>query len=275
MACLYERMMGNWSRRVGELFLDWLAPNPGLRWVDVGCGNGAFTERLVARCSPAEVQGVDPSEGQLAYARTRPGIANAQFSQGNAMALPFADNRFDAATMALVIFFVPDPAKGVAELARVLDPGGTAAAYAWDMFGGGFPLEPIYAEMRRMGLPPALPPSPEASRIETMGDLWKAAGFDQIETREIAVQRSFADFDEYWTIAATGPGLSTTLSTMAPADVRQIKTRAGATLVPDASGKITCSARANAVKGLLKNRFKKSPAAVNTPLEPRTLCHGV
>jgi ubiquinone/menaquinone biosynthesis C-methylase UbiE len=46
----YERMMGNWSRRVGEVFLDWLAPNPGLRWVDVGCGNGAFTERLVARC---------------------------------------------------------------------------------------------------------------------------------------------------------------------------------------------------------------------------------
>jgi ubiquinone/menaquinone biosynthesis C-methylase UbiE len=248
----YERMMGNWSRRVGEKFIEWIAPGPGLRWVDVGCGNGAFTELLVARCSPAEVHGVDPSDGQLAYARTRPGAANARFSQGDAMALPFPDNRFDAATMALVIFFVPDPAKGVAELARVLGAGGTAAAYAWDMLGGGFPLEPIYAEMRAMGLAPALPPSPEASRIEAMRDLWKAAGFDQIETCEIAVQRSFADFDDYWTIAATGPGLSTTLPKIAAADVEQIKARARARLIPDASGMVTCSARANAVKGRLQ-----------------------
>jgi hypothetical protein len=136
-------------------------------------------------------------------------------------------------------------------LARVLAPGGTAAAYAWDMFGGGFPLEPIYVEIRALGLPPAVPPSPEASRIEAMRDLWKAAGFDQVETREIAVQRSFANFEEYWTIAATGPGLSTTLATIAPADVERIKSGARTRLIPDASGKITCSARANAVKGRL------------------------
>jgi len=37
----YERRMGRWSRLVGEVFLDWLAAPPGLRWVDVGCGNGA------------------------------------------------------------------------------------------------------------------------------------------------------------------------------------------------------------------------------------------
>ena len=248
----YERMMGNWSRRVGEIFLDWLAPSPGLRWVDVGCGNGAFTELLVGRCSPAEVHGIDPSEEQLAYARGRPGATTARFSQGDAMALPFPGNRFDAATMTLVIFFVPDPAKGVAELARVLRPGGTAAAYAWDLFGGGFPLEPIYIEMRALGLSPILPPSPEASRIEAMRDLWKAAGFDRVETREIAVQRSFADFEEYWTIAATGaPGLSAALAMTAPADVERIKRGARTRLTPDISGKITCSARVNAVKGRL------------------------
>jgi len=247
----YEQMMGIWSRRAGEIFLDWLAPSPGLRWVDVGCGNGAFTELLVARCSPAEVHGIDPSEGQLAYARTRPGAAIARFSQGHAMALPFPENRFDAATMALVIFFVPDPAKGVAELARVLGPGGIAAAYAWDMLGGGFPLEPIYAEIRALGLPPVMPPSAEASRIETMRDLWKTAGFEQVETREITVQRTFADFEEYWTIALRGPGLGAALATMAPADVERIKTGSRTTLIAEASGKVTCSARANAVKGRL------------------------
>ena len=85
----YEQMMGIWSRSAGEIFLDWLAPPPGLRWIDVGCGNGAFTELLVERCAPVEVQGIDPSEGQLAFARTRPAARVAEFRQGDAMALPF------------------------------------------------------------------------------------------------------------------------------------------------------------------------------------------
>jgi hypothetical protein len=50
----YERRMGAWSRLVGEMFLDWLAPPSGLKWIDIGCGNGAFTEILVNRCAPAE-----------------------------------------------------------------------------------------------------------------------------------------------------------------------------------------------------------------------------
>ena len=119
----YERMMGTWSRPVGDIFLDWLAPASGLRWIDIGCGSGAFTELVIERCAPAEVQGIDPSEAQLAFARTRPGARMAQFRQGDAMALPFPENSFDAAIMALVIFFVPDPEKGVAEMVRVVAPG--------------------------------------------------------------------------------------------------------------------------------------------------------
>jgi len=49
----YEQMMGVWSRLVGEVFLDWLKPAQGLRWIDVGCGNGAFTELIVSRCAPS------------------------------------------------------------------------------------------------------------------------------------------------------------------------------------------------------------------------------
>src|SRR6202040_2237372 len=116
----YERMMGAWSRTAGGIFLDWLAPSPGLRWVDIGCGSGAFSQLLVERCTPTEVQGVDPSEGQLAFARTRPAARFAQFRQGDAMALPFPNDSFDAAVMALVLFFVPEPAKGVAEMVRVV-----------------------------------------------------------------------------------------------------------------------------------------------------------
>src|SRR5215471_17776524 len=161
----YERYMGDWSRRVGAVFLDWLAPSPGLKWIDVGCGNGAFTQLLIERCAPAEVHGIDPSEGQLAFARARPQARMAQFGKGDAMALPFPDQRFDAAVMALVIFFVPDPVKGVAEMTRVVRPGGTVAAYVWDILEAGAPHEPVHAELRHMGMRPMLPPSAPVSRL--------------------------------------------------------------------------------------------------------------
>ena len=69
----YERYMGLWSRKVGEKFLDWLSVVDGMRWLDVGCGNGAFTEILTQHCAPAALAGIDPSAEQLAFARTLPG----------------------------------------------------------------------------------------------------------------------------------------------------------------------------------------------------------
>ncbi|HEY4773432.1 MAG TPA: methyltransferase domain-containing protein [Xanthobacteraceae bacterium] len=245
----YERMMGSWSRLAGAVFLDWLAPAPGLKWIDVGCGNGAFTELLVERCAPAEVQGIDPSEGQLAYARTRPAARHAQFRHGEATALPFPAGRFDVAIMALVIFFIPDPARGVTEMVRVVRPGGKVAAYAWDMLGGGFPLEPLRVELRAFGLQPPQPPSADASRIDALRDLWTGAGLEAVETREISVQRTFADFEDFWTTSLLGSSIRPTIAAMAAGDVEALKTRLRARLPADASGRITYGARANAVKG--------------------------
>ncbi len=247
----YERYMGAWSRLAGETFLDWLAPEPDLRWLDVGCGNGAFTEMLVDRCAPVSVQGIDPSEEQLAFARTRLASPVAQFRQGDAMAQPFPNDSFDAAVMPLVIFFVPDPAQGVAEMARVVCPGGLVTAYAWDMSGGGFPYEALQAEMRGLGVAVPVPPSPGASRIEALRGLWQDAGLEAVETREIAVQRTFADFDDYWTTILLGPSVGPPLAAMASEDIALLKARMRARLPVDATGRITYGARANAVKGLV------------------------
>ena len=245
----YERGMGSWSRLAGQIFLDWLAPSPGLRWIDVGCGSGAFTELLVQRCAPAEIQGIDPSEAQLTFARTRAAARDAKFLQGDATALPFEDGRFDAAVMALVIFFVPDPAKGVAEMARVVRPGGTVAAYAWDMAGGGFPFDPIHAELRALGATPPLPPSADASRLVALYDLWTGAGLEAVETREISVRRTFADFEEFWNSSTITGSIRPTLAAMPAGEVEQFKARVRARLSADASGPVTHQARANAIKG--------------------------
>jgi len=245
----YEQMMGIWSRSAGEVFLDWLAPARGLRWIDVGCGNGAFTELLVERCAPAEVQGIDPSDGQLAFARTRLAGRQAQFRQGDAMALPFAVSSFDAAAMALVIVFVPDPAKSIAEMMRVVKPGGTVATYMWDMQGGGFPMYPILVEMRAMGVLPPRPPQVDASRMEVLRGLWADSGLEAMEAREITVYRTFPSFDDFWRIKMTAPTLGPTVEAMAPVDAEALKARVRARLPADADGRITYAARANAIKG--------------------------
>jgi len=245
----YEEFMGKWSQLAGDTFLRWLAPPDRWRWADVGCGNGAFTEMLVGRCAPAQVEGIDPSEEQLDFARARLANRPARFQAGDAMALPYADAEFDAAVMALVIFFVPDPALAVAEMVRVVRPGGSVSSYAWDILGGGFPFNMLQEEMMALGLAPLWPPSVEASRMETLRTLWSGAGLVRIETLEIGVERTFDDFDTFWKIARTGPRLMPRIAAMAPAERQQLQERLRARLVPDASGRITCSARANAIKG--------------------------
>ena len=245
----YERMMGLWSRAVGEVFLDWLAPDNRLVWADIGCGNGAFTELVVDRCEPLRITGVDPSPEQLAYARGRHTAGIAEFIQGDAMALPIADASVDAATMALVIFFVPQPAKGLAEMLRVVRPGGSVSAYAWDFLDGGFPWEPVHEELRVLGLPPAQPPSAEVARLDNLTRLWQESGLHSVETRAITVEREFADFEEFWTIAQLAPTLSHALQTL-PADVLAGVKERVRSKIHTRGGKVVHSARANAAKGI-------------------------
>ena len=241
--------MGVWSRKVGEVFLDWLNPGKGLRWIDVGCGNGAFTELLVERRAPSHVWGVDPSDAQLSFARERHKAGVAEFVKGDAMALPAADASADAAVMALVIFFVPKPAKGVAEMARVVKSGGSISAYAWDMMGGGFPLHVMHEEVEKLGIASPMPPSPEASSLPALRALWAGAGLVDIATETITVERTFRDFDDLWAISLSGPRLSVVAAGMTADVLETFRTNVKARLTPDAQGRITGSARANAIRG--------------------------
>lgn len=249
----YERSMARWSQLAGEAFLGWLSPSSSLRWIEVGCGNGAFTELLAKRCTPRAITGIDPADAQLTYARSRPGCGVAEFRKGDAMSLPFPDDSFDAAVMALVIFFVPDPARGVAEMVRVVKSGGVVAAYAWDMLNGGFPFDAMQTAMREMGIPPTYPPSVEASRIEAMRELWMAAGLAFVETNEYTVSRTYDDFEDLFATNSHSAAIAPKLKAMAPADVEVLKSLLRVRFHADTSGRITCTARVTAVKGRVPN----------------------
>jgi ubiquinone/menaquinone biosynthesis C-methylase UbiE len=249
----YERLMGRWSRLAGEIFLDWFEIPAKLRWLDVGCGNGAFTEALIARCAPSEVVAVDPSEGQLAFARTRPEAKLAQFQIGDAQALPFGDDRFDVAAMALVITFLTDPGKAVSEMARVVRPCGWVGTYMWDVPGGGTPVHPIYLAMETLGMPSPRPPGAEVSRRDAMRALWEAAALESIETRVIRIRVTYADFDDFWNSNSVPVGpQGKAISEMSPSAREQLraKVREQLTVAPD--GRIAYESFANAVKGRVR-----------------------
>lgn len=246
----YERLMGRWSKLAGAQFLDWIDAPKNLRWIDVGCGNGAFTEVLIEKTSPAAVTGIDPSDGQLSYARTRPGTKLAQFQLADAQSLPFAENSFDAAAMALVIVFIPDPVKAACEMARVVKPGGTVATYMWDFPGGGFPLHPMIKALADLGITPAAGSNPEASRMEAMRAVWQAAGLQAIDTRIIRVPIVYADFDDFWDSNSVPLGTyGKAIADLSPSARDAMKARLRQDLPTGAGGRIAYEAFANAVKG--------------------------
>src|SRR5512132_1280049 len=93
----YERAIGRWSRAVAPIFLQWLAPAAGARWLDVGCGTGVLAHTLLELSSPGEVVGIDPEAGQIEQASRGPAAGRATFKVADARTLPFEDGAFDVA----------------------------------------------------------------------------------------------------------------------------------------------------------------------------------
>ena len=246
----YERLMGRWSRAVGSGFLDWCALAPRLAWLDVGCGNGAFTEEIVRRASPSKVAGVDPAPAQLDFARHRPGAAGATFVIGDAQALPFEDGSFDAAVMALVIAFIPDPAKAMLEMRRVTRPGGTVAACMWDLPRGGLPLAPVYRALAEIGHGAPMPPSAAVSEREALAGLWHRAGLDDVETAVFRIEVRFDSFEDFWQSSTLPVGpQAERIRSLSPQARDALRSRLMAALPGAADGSISYDAVANAVRG--------------------------
>lgn len=249
----YERYMGRWSRLVADGFVTWLGRGPGLRWLDVGCGSGALTSAVVARCRPRALLGVERSPGFAATARAS-APAPARFVVADAQALPVPDAVFDVAVGGLVLNFLPDPGGAVAEAARAVRPGGLVAAYVWD-YAGGMELLRCFWDAAA-AVDPASAALDEGDRFplcapEPLRALWDRAGLTDTAVAPITVPTLFADFDDLWEpfLAGQGPapGYTAALSPAVRARLRE-SLRQAVPAGPD--GTISLTARAWAVRGV-------------------------
>ena len=245
----YEKMMGVWSQLLGTQFIEWLNPKDGQRWIDIGCGTGAFTAQIAELCSPSKLLGIEPSEAQIEFARKRSITQQATFQIGDATALACESSSFDVATMALVLFFLPDPVLGMAEMKRVVKSEGTLAAYVWDIPGGGLPHEWLQREFRKREIDYPLPPSSEVSRMDELEKLWTETGLQSIECKQFRATRTFANFEELWNLTVKAPAFSGVLDDLTPEVISDIRSTVENELQQSSSSSVSIHAHANAIKG--------------------------
>lgn len=250
----YEAYMGRWSRLVAREFLNWLAVPAGSMWLDVGCGTGALSQTVLQMAAPAKVRSIDRSEGFIAFAKEQVQDSRVEFEVGDAMSLNADSGAFDAAISGLVLNFIPQPERTIAEMARVIRPGGIAAAYVWDyadgmqfirhFFDAAKELDPKAAEVDEGPRFPICQP-------DVLGQRFEAAGLHQVEVRPIEVPTVFRDFDDYWQpfLGGQGPAPSYTVS-LSEEHRTALRERLRERLPVAADGSIHLVARAWAARGI-------------------------
>lgn len=251
----YDSYMGRWSRQIAPRFLDWLGASEGLDWLEVGCGTGALSAAVLARCAPKSLISIDPSEAFVARARAAVPDRRAEFRVGDAQALDAEPASRDVIVSGLVLNFVPDRAKALAEMRRVARAEATVGFYVWDYPGGG--LEFVSAFWRAAtALDPDARDLAEDRRFpfctpEGLVDLATRAGLAQVDCIPIETPTVFADFDDYWRPFTLGAGPAPGYCTnLAPEARQRLQDKLQADLPRRADGSIPLMSRAWAVKSV-------------------------
>lgn len=204
----YDAFMGRWSVLVAERFLADLDLQPGLRWLDVGCGTGALSNAIAGQAAPSRLVGVDPSPEFLEVAASRiDGVAELRVGDGENLA--FDESSFDVVVSGLALNFMPNPEDAIREWWRVTGPGGVVGAYVWDYAEG--------MEFLRRFWDAAVSANPEAAsldeakrfpicRPDELQQLFTRIGLTDVLVGSVEVPTVFADFDDYWAPFLSGQG---------------------------------------------------------------------
>jgi SAM-dependent methyltransferase len=254
----YEPYVGRWSRLVAREFVAWLGAPPESRWLDVGSGTGALSATILANARPAFVTGIDASGGYAAYARDQIRDLRVAFLHGDAQVLPFRDASFDVTVSGLVLNFLPEPKRGIVEMARVTRPRGVVAVYVWD-YAGEMQLMRYFWEAAAT-LDPTVDELDEGRRFplcrpEALERIFAAAGLQDVVVRAVDVPTVFRDFDDYWSpfLGGQGPAPSYVMS-LNEEHRAALRERIRANLPISEDGSIQLIARAWAARGLSNQR---------------------
>lgn len=206
----YEQLMGRWSQRLAPLFIDFAGLADGERILDVGCGTGSLTFALAKSPGLKEIAAIDFSPVFVEAAARRNTDPRIEIRQADACALPFEDGAFDRALALLVLHFVPDAPKAVAEMRRVVRPGGVVAAAVWDHLGGmpgmrmmvdtAAALSEAGRQLRsRYCFQPMMQPG-------EMKRAFVEQGLADVAETQLMVRMDYRSFDDFWAPIAAGEG---------------------------------------------------------------------
>lgn len=200
----YGRFMGRFSEQLAGSFLTFAGVAVGDRVLDVGCGPGALTARLVALLGAPAVTAIDPSESFVRAARERlPGV---DIGLGTVEELPYPDATFDAALAQLVVHHLRDPVAGLTGMARVVRPGGTVAACVWDHSGGTGPLAPFWTAVHDFDPDAADQWDFPGSRAGHLTELFGRSGLVDVDERGLTVEVGYSSFTDWWESYELGVG---------------------------------------------------------------------
>ena len=248
----YEQFMGRWSRLVAERFLDWLAPDPGLKWLDVGCGSGALIEAVIRWHEPTEASAIDQSEEFVKSSQQRLGNG-VHCKVGNALKLPLENASVNITISGLVLNFIPEPKNALAEMKRVTKADGAIATYVWDYSGKMEFLQYFWDAV--VELDPDASHLNEGARFpdcnsEALQQLFNEAGLFDTQTTLIRIDTNFTSFDDYWQPFLGGQGPAPTyVQALSESGRNRLRDRLYQRLPMQADGSIHLTARAWAVKG--------------------------
>ncbi len=251
----YDAYMGRWSRQIATLFLDWLEPEPALDWVEVGCGTGALSSRILAQAAPHTLKAMDPSAGFIAKAQSAISDPRANFAVGDAQSLALPDASADIVVSGLVLNFIPDRPRALAEMRRILRPGGTLAFYVWDYPGGGVEFMRAFWTAAT-ALDTAARDLTEDKRFPfcTPGGLTALladAGMTAIACHPLTAPTTFVNFEDFWHPFTLGAGPAPGYCAGLPPDHQQrLKASLSATLPRQQGGSITLHTRAWALRAV-------------------------
>ena len=254
----YEHYMGRWSRLLVAPYAAFVGLKDGQRILDVGTGTGALASTLDATLPRSTIVGVDPSAAFIAHATKHATSTRLRFEVGDAQALRYGDASFDHAMALLVMNFIPDHGKALAEMKRVTRIGGTVSACVWDYGGAMESLRRFWDEA--VALDPAAEPKHERnmklSRRGELATLWRRAGLSDVREAPLVIAQRFSSFADYWTpfLNGTGPG-GAYVASLPDERRKQLEARLRRRLFGDAAdGPVTLEARAWCVRGRVPKR---------------------